>query len=214
MCTLHLVFPQCSAAGIRGNAATAGKYERCLEIMHALHKVEELDADDPRLVPNPTNPCFLRCIVCKTFDMLGTCSHVLTVTDLIMQARPEEDRLVECDVKKMLTVVDENNKSLMGATKHASANAGAKALNKKSALEVGKYCNKKSETDAMNSRLAKARKKKDKKERAAVAKKLIGKKPATKSKKPASKSKKAASKSKKALPIATASAIFDSSDED
>lgn len=201
---------------------TAGKYERCVEIMQALHKVEELDVGDPRLVPNPTNPCNLWCNICKAFATMGTCSHVLTVTDLIMQARPEKDRLVECDVQKTLTLVDANNKTLMGASKNA--NAGAKALNKKSAVAVGQYSCKKNEKQAKDRAMdrqvakavAKARKQKDQKERAAVAKKLIGKKPAAKSKKPAS-TKRASPK----LPEPDSSdssedemASFDSSDED
>ena len=197
---------------------TAGKYERCVEIMQALHKVEECDDGDPRVAPNPTNPCNLRCNICKAFAMLGTCSHILTVTDLIMQSRPEEERRVECDVQKMLMLIDPNNKSLAGASKHSMANSGGKRLNKKAVVEVGKFSSKTSQGRAgrrdqkkAQKALDKALEKKAQKERAAVAKKLIGKKkgkPAAKSKKPASQKK-----AKPRLPVLDSSEE-DSSDED
>ena len=189
---------------------TAGKYERCVEIMQALHKVEECVDGDPRVVPNPTNPCNLMCNICKAFAMLGTCSHVLTVTDLIMQSRPEEERRIECDVQKMLMLVDPNNKSLAGASKQSMANSGGKRLNKKVVLELGKYNSRKSQADTARKKKIADEKKAQKaaqKERAAVAKKLIVKK---KKGKPAAKSKKPASQ-KKAKPKVP---VFDSSEED
>jgi hypothetical protein len=192
-------------------AGTAGKYERCVEIMQALHKVEELDDDDPRIVPNPTNPFNLWCHICKAFAMLGTCSHVITVTDMLMQARPEAERCVECDVQKMLMLVDANNKSLAGASKLSKANSEGRRLNKKAVVEVGKFSSKKNqsyterrEKKRAEKALEKACEKKAQRERAAVAKKLIGKK----TKKPAAKKTKKPVSQKKAKPR------YDSSDED
>ena len=96
--------------------------------MQALHRVEELCPEDPRIVPNPTNPCWLRCNVYKAFKMLGTCSHVITVTDLIIQARPEAERRVECDVQKMLMPMDKNKTTDLPPAASAAANRSGKAL--------------------------------------------------------------------------------------
>jgi len=170
----------------RRPANTAGKFDRCVEIMQALHKVEECETDDPRIAPNPTNPCWLRCHICKAFAMLGTCSHIITITDLIMQTRPVKDRITECDVQKMLTLVDANKKGLRtDSATSAVLNKGGKALNRKVTVARGKYSSKKSMADAARA-LVKAVAKKAAKERTSAAKKLIGKK----TKKPASKKKK------------------------
>ena len=135
--------------------------------MQALHKVEELDPKDPRIVPVKANPCSLRCHICKAFAMLGICHHILVVTDLIMQTRPESERLVECDVQKALMLVDKNKTkdSLSGAVNKK----GAKALEKKAPAQRGKYSSKKNEARAARARTAKAVK-----DRAATATKVIG----------------------------------------
>ena len=145
---------------------TAGKFTRCVEIMQALHKVEELDPKDPRIVPVKANPCSLRCHICKAFAMLGICHHILVVTDLIMQTRPESERLVECDVQKALMLVDKNKKKDSLSRGHTS---GAKALDKSTKRQVGKYSSKKSQAVA-----ARAREKKAVKDRAATATQVIG----------------------------------------
>ena len=150
----------------------------------------------------PTNPCGLRCNICKSYAMLGTCSHILTVTDMIMQARPAKDRLAECDVTKMLALCDENDQKTMGASKKTKANSGARALNKKTAVQVGKYCNKKSER-RVEHRMAS---RKAQKERTSAAKKMIAK--SKKTKKPAAKPKVQKAKAKAKQPVP------DSSEED
>ena len=154
----------------------------------------------------PTNPCGLRCNICKSYAMLGTCSHILTVTDMIMQARPAKDRLAECDVTKMLALCDENDQKTMGSSKALKANSGARALNKKTAVQLGKYSSKKSQINAER-QAAKAREKKAQKESATAAKKLIAKKRPTKPK-PAAKTKPPQKKKAKVQPVP------DSSEED
>ena len=153
---------------------TAGKFERCVEIMQALHKVEELDPKDPRIVPLwASNPCSLRCHICKAFAMLGICHHVLVVTDLIMQTRPESERLVQCDVQKALMLVDKNKKKDLPPAATVAANKGAKALTKKVAVQRGQYSSKKNEKDAARAREKKAAAKAVK-DRAATATQVIG----------------------------------------
>ena len=72
----------------------------------------------------------------------------------------------ECDVQKALTLIDKNRTKDSLSRGHTS---GAKALDKGTKRQVGKYSSKKNEKDA-----ARAREKKAVKDRAATATQVIG----------------------------------------
>ena len=122
---------------------TSGKLERVLEIMEAVHTVEETLEGDRRIALHRSNPIGLKCNICKTFAMLGICSHVLAITHCIMKTYDEEDRLTwrHCDVERMCMPINENDAQLAGASKHAAK--GKKALEVNKSLKKGQYKNSK-----------------------------------------------------------------------
>lgn len=124
--------------------ATAGKFSLCVEIMNALHKVEEREANDPEIAPNEMNPLFLKCNICKAFAMLGVCSHTLTVTHMLLSDKSTECHPCYLDVNKMSLEIDEKDKKMRGADANAKSNTGAKALEKRTSAKAGAYANKKS----------------------------------------------------------------------